>query len=50
VKCFRIRIAEDFTNGRFTHCAGCDAEFSRETMIRGEPAYKIIGGKVFVKK
>ncbi|RUO43748.1 hypothetical protein CWE15_00660 [Aliidiomarina taiwanensis] len=48
VKCFVERIAEDFTQQPCT-CPGCGQVFAREMLIRGTPAYKIIGRKVGVK-
>ncbi|MFU8784835.1 hypothetical protein [Aliidiomarina sp.] len=45
VKCFLERITENYTNTP-CHCPSCGQEFARETMIRGTPAYKMIGGKV----
>ena len=45
VKCFKERIVEDFTNSP-CQCPGCDAVFARDTLVRGTPAYKMIGGKV----
>ncbi|WP_404400730.1 hypothetical protein LG288_11625 [Idiomarina seosinensis] len=48
VKCFLERIVEDHTDTA-CHCPGCGQEFARETMIRGTPAYKMIGGKVHMK-
>ncbi|QPG07185.1 hypothetical protein IT774_09270 [Salinimonas marina] len=48
VKCFIERIVEDHTT-TVCHCPGCGQEFARETMIRGAPAYKMIGGKVHMK-
>lgn len=48
VKCFLERILEDHTT-KPCHCPGCDQEFARETMMRGTPAYKMIGGKVHMK-
>lgn len=48
VKCFIERIAEDFTETP-CECPGCGQVFARETLIRGTPAYKIIGGKVHSK-
>ncbi|QDZ18563.1 hypothetical protein HOP50_02g10670 [Chloropicon primus] len=48
VKCFVERITMDFTEQPCI-CPGCSAQFARETMIRGAPAYKMIGGKVFMK-
>ncbi|MDF2154800.1 hypothetical protein [Vibrio sp. CAU 1672] len=48
VKCFKERIAEDFTQTACI-CPNCGQEFARETLIRGTPAYKMIGGKVTMK-
>lgn len=48
VKCFKERIVDDLTNEP-CKCPQCDVEFARETLIRGTPAYKIIGGKVTMK-
>jgi hypothetical protein len=48
VKCYRDRIVQDFTKGDLK-CPKCKAQFAREAMIHGKPAYKIIQGKVFVK-
>ncbi|MCV6587803.1 MAG: hypothetical protein OIF57_02065 [Marinobacterium sp.] len=48
VKCFKERISEDFTTTACT-CPGCGQVFARETLIRGTPAYKMIGGKVVMK-
>ena len=48
VKCFKERISLDFTVTACT-CPGCNSEFARETLIRGVPAYKMIGGKVWFK-
>jgi hypothetical protein len=41
VKCFKERITKD--------CPNCDTTFARDTLIRGTPAFKMIGGKVFSK-
>lgn len=49
VKCFVERIAEDHTEGDM-RCKGCGTEFARLRMIKGKPAHKIIGGKVFMRK
>ena len=49
VKCFVERIAEDFTAGDM-RCGRCGSEFARARMIKGKPAHKIIGGKVFMRK
>ena len=48
VKCFVERIVEDHTETPGS-CPNCNQTFARETMIRGTPAYKIIGGKVQMK-
>lgn len=48
VKCFKERIVTDFTVEPAT-CPGCDNVFARDTLIRGTPAFKMIGGKVFAK-
>lgn len=46
VKCFKERISVDFTEVNCT-CPKCESVFAREMLIRGTPAFKIIGGKVF---
>lgn len=48
VKCFKERISKDFTT-QPCHCAGCGVQFARDALVRGTPAFKIIGGKVFFK-
>lgn len=48
VKCFIERIVEDHTKAACI-CPECDVVFGREMLIRGTPAYKIIGGKVTMK-
>ena len=48
VKCFKERIVDDYTTTPGI-CTGCDQHFARETVIRGAPAFKIIGGKVNMK-
>lgn len=48
VKCFKERIVKDFTQQEGT-CPGCGVEFARNTLIRGTPALKMIGGKVRCK-
>ncbi|MGS2719815.1 hypothetical protein [Paraglaciecola aestuariivivens] len=48
VKCFKQRISQDFTHTACT-CPKCHSVFARDTLIRGTPAYKIIGAKVFCK-
>ena len=46
IKCFKERISKDFTVVSCT-CPKCETIFARETLIRGTPAYKIIGGNVW---
>ncbi|KLN63657.1 hypothetical protein [Vibrio sp. VPAP30] len=48
VKCFKERIVSDYTEQPCI-CPQCCGEFARETLIRGTPAYKIIGGKITMK-
>ena len=48
VKCFKERIVEDNTE-KPCFCPSCGGEFARDTLVRGTPAYKIIGGKVTMK-
>ena len=48
VKCFKERISVDYTTTACT-CPGCEQVFARDTLVRGTPAYKMIGGKVFSK-
>jgi len=48
VKCFKQRITKDFTTTPCV-CPNCQLPFARDTLVRGTPAYKIIGGKVFFK-
>ena len=48
VKCFKERIVADFTSTP-CHCPQCGGEFARDTLIRGTPAFKMIGGKVVFK-
>ncbi len=48
VKCFKKRITKDHTYTPCT-CPNCENVFARETLIRGLPAYKMIGGKVWFK-
>jgi len=48
IKCFKSRIVKDFTLTPCV-CPGCDIVFARETLIRGMPAFKMVGGKVTVK-
>ncbi len=48
VKCFKERILNNYTT-QPCHCPNCHQLFARETLIRGTPAYKIIGGKAHMK-
>jgi hypothetical protein len=48
VKCFKERIVKDFTETS-CQCPNCYHDFARETLIKGTPAFKIIGGKVTFK-
>ncbi|MEP1444518.1 MAG: hypothetical protein ABJK37_00205 [Paraglaciecola sp.] len=48
LKCFKQRITKDYTLFPCI-CPKCETIFARETLIRGTPAFKIIGGKVFSK-
>jgi len=48
LKCFKERIVKDLTE-QPTICPGCQLVFARDVLIRGVPAYKMIGGKVFSK-
>ena len=45
VKCFKERIVKDYTNVD-GQCPDCEQNFARDCLIRGTPAFKIIGGKV----
>ena len=47
VKCFKERISEDYTQEPCT-CPTCKRVFAWETLVRGTPAYKMIGGKIRV--
>ncbi|MEW6981506.1 hypothetical protein AAD001_02505 [Colwelliaceae bacterium 6471] len=48
VKCFKERISQDHTLVNGT-CPHCDTVFARDTLVRGSPAFKLIGGKVWNK-
>tara|TARA_A100001037_G_C14743879_1_gene454468 strand:- start:155 stop:418 length:264 start_codon:yes stop_codon:yes gene_type:complete len=48
VKCIVDRIAEDHTEGDL-HCPSCGQQFAREMNLLGQPAHKIIQGKVYTK-
>ena len=48
VKCFKERIVQDYTKLDCT-CPKCDQVFARDALVRGAPAFKMIGGKVTMK-
>lgn len=48
VKCFHEGIVDRYFNAQ-GQCPNCGNKFARDALIRGVPAYKIIGGKVIVK-
>ena len=48
VKCLERRIVEDFTNGDMS-CHQCGSTFARPFLYKGQPAQKIMGGKVYWK-
>ena len=48
VKCFKERIVEDYTTTP-CQCPSCEQIFARDTLIRGAPAFKMVGGKVTMK-
>ncbi|NQZ07375.1 MAG: hypothetical protein HRT35_09470 [Algicola sp.] len=48
VKCFKERISKDYTVEPCI-CPNCHGVFARDTLVRGAPAFKIIGGKVTFK-
>ncbi|NKF51917.1 hypothetical protein G3R49_15235 [Shewanella sp. WXL01] len=48
VKCFKERIAVDYTKAPGM-CPQCEQTFARDTLVRGTPALKMIGGKVYMK-
>lgn len=48
VKCFKERITQDHTTQPCI-CPICQQVFARDTLVRGTPAYKMIGGKVTFK-
>ncbi|WP_448566583.1 hypothetical protein [Thalassotalea ganghwensis] len=48
VKSFKVRIVKDYTQAP-CQCPKCEAIFAREQMIKGLPAYKFVGGKVWFK-
>jgi hypothetical protein len=48
IKCFKERVVKDFTAVPCI-CPNCETVFAREMLIRGMPAFKMIGGKVTFK-
>ncbi len=48
VKCIVDRIAEDHTTGDLT-CHHCGQQFARPMNLPGQPAHKIIQGKIYTK-
>ncbi|WP_350432571.1 hypothetical protein ABIS04_03100 [Shewanella sp. H8] len=48
IKCFKERIVEDYTKALGT-CPECSQVFARDTLVRGAPALKMVGGKVTFK-
>lgn len=48
VKCFKERIVKDFTHEDCL-CPSCGGVFARDTLVRGVPAFKIIGGKALCR-
>ena len=48
IKCFKERIVKDFTQVD-CQCPQCKQTFARDCLIRGAPAFKIIGGKVMFR-
>ncbi|NRB40393.1 MAG: hypothetical protein HRU20_18315 [Pseudomonadales bacterium] len=48
VKYFKERVSKNFTCEPST-CPGCHTVFTKDNLVRGAPAFKIIGAKVVVK-
>jgi ribosomal protein S27E len=48
IKCFKERIVEDNAKVACT-CPECGQVFARDTLVRGAPAFKMVGGKVTFK-
>lgn len=48
VKCFKERIVVSYTEVDCV-CPQCEVIFARDVLVRGTPAFKMIGGKVFMK-
>lgn len=49
VKCFVNQIKKDYTN-KETICPNCQEKIARKRQFQGRDIYKIIQGKVYVKK
>ena len=49
VKCYADGINRDYTKDQH-HCPECGTEFARDAIIHNRPAYKIIQGKVVVRR
>lgn len=50
MKCYVSNISKRFDEENPLHCPECNTQFARDAMIHGRPAYKIIQGKVFVRR
>ena len=51
VKCYVSNISRRSTDEeKPLYCPECDTQFARDAMVHGRPAYKIIQGKVFVRR
>ncbi|MGF1764535.1 hypothetical protein [Aliivibrio kagoshimensis] len=48
VKCFKERITVSYTTTD-CQCPQCQSLFARDVLVRGTPAFKMIGGKVTFK-
>jgi len=48
IKCFKERITQDYTTSPCC-CPNCEQLFARDCLVRGTPAFKMIGGKVTFK-
>lgn len=49
VKLIPERIAADGTNGD-GFCPRCGAQFARPFLFQGKPAFKLLRGKIFVRR
>ena len=50
IKIRSSRVIEDYTEGLKVVCPRCSNTFGREFMLRGQIAYKLLGGQVFWRK